>query len=348
MAVINTKLRKDLRKYGDFDFAACYNCGNCTAICSLSTKESSFPREMVRYSTLGLEDEIKSSLKPWQCYYCGECTTHCPREADPGALMMSLRRWLTTQYDWTGLSGLLYKSMGLTWAAMGVVLALVLGYAFSVGFDLEKLLHTGHLFERLAIFTVGVVILLPNVSRMWYYTILKPKAKVSFKKYVTAIGELFLHMFTQKRALGCDNNQFRWFEHFILVLSYLALLFTTVFLNWFSTEYLFVHVLGYVVSGIMFVVTFDFVRHRIKKDQAVAKKSQPSDWFFVVWMFLMGLTAFFVRIFIDLDLLEGNKWLYLTHLTVLAQWALIIVPFGKWSHFLYRSFAMYFEKLKSN
>jgi quinone-modifying oxidoreductase subunit QmoC len=62
---------------------------------------------------------------------------------------------------------------------------------------------------------------------------------------------------------------------------------------------------------------------------------------------LMGLTAFFVRLFIDFNILEGNKWLYLFHLMVLAQWALIIVPFGKWTHFLYRSFAMYFAKIKS-
>jgi hypothetical protein len=61
----------------------------------------------------------------------------------------------------------------------------------------------------------------------------------------------------------------------------------------------------------------------------------------------MGVTAFLVRLFIDLDLLETNKWLYLLHFVILAQWAVIIVPFGKWSHFLYRSFAMYFEKLKN-
>jgi len=94
-------------------------------------------------------------------------------------------------------------------------------------------------------------------------------------------------------------------------------------------------------------VTFDFVRHRIKKDKAVAKKSQPSDWFFVVWLFLMGLSAFMIRVFIDIDILEANKWIFLVHLTVLAQWAILIVPFGKWTHFLYRSFAMYFEKLKT-
>ena len=47
-------------------------------------------------------------------------------------------------------------------------------------------------------------------------------------------------MFTQKRALDCDDNQFRWFEHFILVIGYLGLLFTTVFLDWFSSENLFI------------------------------------------------------------------------------------------------------------
>jgi quinone-modifying oxidoreductase subunit QmoC len=155
-------------------------------------------------------------------------------------------------------------------------------------------------------------------------------------------------MFTQKRALGCDDNQFRWFEHFILVIGYLSLLFTTVALDWFGTENMFVIVLGYIMSAIVFVVTVDFVRGRIKAQKEVSKHSQPSDIFFVVWLFLMGLTAFMVRLFLDLDILEMNKWLYIFHLTVLVQWALIIVPFGKWTHFLYRSFAMYFAKLKEN
>jgi quinone-modifying oxidoreductase subunit QmoC len=153
-------------------------------------------------------------------------------------------------------------------------------------------------------------------------------------------------MFTQKRSLGCDDNQVRWFEHLILVFGYLALLFTTVFLDWFSSQNLFVIILGYVESVVIFVVTFDFMGSRIKKNKEVNKFSQPSDWFFVIWLFLMGLTAFIVRAFIDLHILETNVWMYLLHLTVLVQWAVIIVPFGKWTHFLYRSFAMYFAKLK--
>ena len=347
MAKINPAFGKELNKYGAVNFNACYNCGNCTAVCTLSTEEVSFPREMVGLSALGLEDDIKASLKPWECYYCGECSTHCPQQANPGELMMSLRRYLTGKYDWTGLSGLLYKSLPISIAAFVLTFIGVLAFAFSVGFELEKMLHTGHLFEAIAIGSIGLVILLPNVARMWYFTILKPQVEVSFAKYLKSMGELFIHMFTQKRALGCDDNQLRWFEHFILVIGYLSLLFTTVALDWFSSSNLFVILLGYIMSAIVFVVTVHFVYGRIQAKKEVNKHSQPSDIFFVVWLFLMGLTAFLVRLFIDLDLLETNKWLYIFHLTVLVQWALIIVPFGKWTHFLYRSFAMYFAKLKA-
>ena len=346
MASIDPKFGEALKEYGGINFSACYNCGTCTAVCSLSTPEDSFPREMVRLSVLGLEDDLKSSLKPWLCYYCGECTTHCPQTANPGELMMSLRRWLTSKYDWTGLSGLLYKSLPLSIIAFLITAMGVIGFFAYKSFQLDSLLHIGHYFEMIAIASVFTFILLPNIIRMWYFVILKPKIKVSLLTYAKSIGELIVHMFTQKRSLGCDDNHFRWFEHFILVIGYLALLFTTVFLDWFSTQSLFIIVLGYVESVTIFVVTFDFMRGRIKKNKETNKFSQPSDWFFVIWLFLMGLTAFSVRIFIDLNFLETNTWIYLIHLTVLVQWSLIIVPFGKWTHFLYRSFAMYFAKLK--
>lgn len=345
MATINPGLTKELKKYGTFDFSACYNCGTCTAICSLTNEQESFPRNMVRYSVLGAEQEITSSLKPWLCYYCGECSTQCPQKAYPGELMMTLRRWLTAQYDWTGLSGLLYKSVFLNVFLFVFVGAAVILFGILNHFNTEKIMHAGHLFEMIAIAGVFTLILLPNIIRMWYFTILKPGIKVPVKIYIQSLQDLVVHMFTQKRALSCENNTFRWLEHFLLVIGYLTLLFTTVFLNWFSTSSTGIVLMGYLVSAALFVITFDFVLARIKKSKEVSRFSKPSDWFFVIWLFLMGLSAFVVRLFIDLNLLEKNFWIYICHLIILAQWALIIVPFGKWTHFLYRSFAMYFEKI---
>jgi len=345
MARINPSFRKELKKYGAFDFNACYNCGTCTATCSLSTTDDSFPRQMVRYSVLGMEEEISTSLKPWMCYYCGDCTRTCPREADPGELMMSLRRWLTAKYDWTGLSGTLYRSLYRTVALFVLLAAGVLATGYLYGNNLAGFMTLGHHFEMIAIASVFALILLPNIIRMWWFVIGKNE-KIKIRAYARSLGELFVHMFTQKRSLGCDNNQVRWFEHLILVFGYLALLFTTVFLNWFSTESRFVIYLGYAESAVIFGVTFDFIRRRIQKDKEISRHSQPSDWLFVIWLFLMGLSSFFVRLFIDLNILQQNEWIYLVHIIVLVQWALLIVPFGKWTHFLYRSFAMYFAAVK--
>ena len=349
MPHINPDFAAELKKYGAKDFELCFNCGNCTAICSQSTKEESFPREMIRYSTIGLSDEIKSSLKPWMCYYCGECSSDCPRQAHPGELMMSLRRWLTSQYDWTGISGLLYKHVSAYIIGFLIVITGLLTYSYRLDFNREVIMHYGHLFEIFAIAGVFAIIFIPNLIRMWFYTIVKNKVRTNIGVYIKAFSELLIHMFTQKQFLGCketEESRVRWFEHFILVLSYLSLLFTTVFLNWFQSENLFVIILGYAESAIIFVVTFIFIFERIKMKGELHQFSQPSDWFFVIWLLLMGITAFLVRLFTDIHLIENNFWVYLTHLTVLIQWAVIIVPFGKWTHFLYRSFAMYFSQVR--
>jgi ferredoxin len=348
MSDINPDFSTELKKYGTGDFELCFNCGNCTAICTLSTATESFPREMIRYSILGLEDEIKSSLKPWLCYYCGECSTDCPRQAHPGELMMSLRRWLTAKYDWTGLSGLLYKHITGYITGFLLVIAGVLFFAERLGFNRQEIMHYGHIFEMLAIAAVFVVILIPNLIRMWYYAILKPEVKVTIRDYFSALPDLVTNMFTQKRSLGCEKTpaeKLKWIEHLILVISYLSLLYTTVFLDWFASETPFVIWLGYIESAIILLVTFHFTLNRIRKSSELHKFSQPSDWFFMIWLFMMGITAFMVRLFIDLNILANNFWLFIFHLTILVQWALIIVPFGKWTHFLYRSFAIYFSKL---
>lgn len=346
MLKINPDFVNNIKKFGAVDINACYNCGTCTAICPLSEGDSSFPRKMLRFSVLGAEDKMKSSLEPWLCYYCGECSETCPREANPGELMMSLRRWLTAKYDWTGLSGLLYKYLPLSTFAFLLTAALVVIFGYVQNFNRENIMHYGHIFEIFAIAGVFTLILLPNIVHMWYLTIIKPGNKIPVLVYLKCIGELFIHMFTQKRTLDCDDvSRIRWFEHLVLVIAYLTLLFTTVVLNWFSTESLFIILLGYIESALIFILTFDFVLGRIRKKKQVSKYSRPSDWFFVIWLLLLGLSSFFVRLFIDVRLIDRYFWIYFVHLIVLVQWALIIVPFGKWTHFLYRSFAMYFQRL---
>ncbi|MCK4465018.1 MAG: 4Fe-4S dicluster domain-containing protein [Bacteroidales bacterium] len=344
---VNPDLIKEMSRYGmGSSWNACFHCGNCTAVCSLTEEGILFPRKEIRALQMGLTNKLASSPEPWMCYYCGDCSETCPRDANPGELMMSLRRYLTSVYDWTGLSGLFYTSLPALVIAFILVAISIIGIGFAKQFNIELIMDFGHHFEKIAIISVFTLILLPNIFRMFWFTILKEKIKAPFFSYVKGIWDLILHMFTQKNTLKCEKNTFRWFEHFVIVIGYLLLLFTTIFLNWFSTENTFVIWLGYIVGGVIFIFTFDFILGRIKKNKEINKFSHPSDWLFVIWLFFMALTAFIVRIFIDTDLISNNVWLYIVHLIILAQWAILIVPFGKWTHFLYRSFAIYFASIK--
>jgi len=107
---IDTTLLPEIVKYGAADVTACFNCGNCTAVCPLADNDAVFPRRLIRYAQLGMKERLAASKDLWMCYYCGECSATCPRQAEPGEFMAAARRFAIAQYDVTGLARLLYKS----------------------------------------------------------------------------------------------------------------------------------------------------------------------------------------------------------------------------------------------
>ena len=107
---VDPTLMKELKQYGAIGIEKCFNCGNCTAICPLASNGYAFPRSVIRHIQIGQRERLKEQLDPWLCYYCGDCSTTCPKEAEPGETMMATRRWLTAQYDWTGLARKFYTS----------------------------------------------------------------------------------------------------------------------------------------------------------------------------------------------------------------------------------------------
>ena len=111
--VVNPDLHRKIAKFGGDNVALCMNCGNCTATCSIAPDlGSAFPRRIIHLLQVGNESKLTETVDPWLCYYCGDCSDSCPRDADPSNIMMAARRYLTARYDWTGLSGLFYKSTG--------------------------------------------------------------------------------------------------------------------------------------------------------------------------------------------------------------------------------------------
>ena len=131
MAKVDSDFAKEIKKYGAKDFEACYNCGNCTAVCDLTEKNANFPRMFIRFGLLGQKKEIENSRELWLCYACGECSLNCPRQAAPGDYMAALRRYSIASAEPTGLTKLIFKSSIFS-VFITLFLAFILGFFFFI------------------------------------------------------------------------------------------------------------------------------------------------------------------------------------------------------------------------
>jgi len=355
-----------LDKFGAEDVQLCYQCGDCSTVCPHADEIHKFPRKSMRQMQMGLEERIETTLEPWLCYYCGQCSEQCPREADPGETMMSLRRWLISRYDITGIARQFFKSK--TSEILTVVfIALLTGvYLFFYGFTGGSLqIYDGegaflpssfiHSFD-LTIGGIMAFFLLIGALRMWYLTMIKGMSvPVPWWLYLKEILELPVHFFTQKRYAECDDNKdhrihMPWLVHLGLMLGYVTmLLLVMVFIEplqagpgirWT------VHIFGYLATVGLLIGTVYFIKNRVRKaDYVQYKKSHSTDWMFVILLFIIVITGIIQHVFHRTGLLELANITYVIHLMAVVPW-LLRMPFSKWAHLLYRPLAMYFAAIQ--
>jgi ferredoxin len=359
---IDPNFMQELKAFGAVDIEKCFNCGNCTAICPLTSNEYPFPRNMIRRLQIGQRDKLVQHLDPWLCYYCGECSETCPKGAEPGETMMAMRRWLTAQYDWTGLSGKVYQGRGWMIAMLLVAVILVIGLAAllhgpmvtsQVELNTFAPVHMIHTADLILAAVLGFF-LLSNLARMYFFVFNREERQgIPLKVYLTEAWTLVFHTITQNRFSECGDSRRRWTNHLIIVAGYgtmFALI--VVFLSWFQTDniYPIYHPqrwLGYLAAGALIYGGVEAVIGRIRKTHEMHKHSHPSDWLFPILLVLLagsGLVIHFVRY---AGLPMATYYAYVAHLVIMMMLYVTVGPMGKWAHLLYRPFAVYFQAVKA-
>ena len=356
-------LLKELEEFGAGDMKACFNCGNCTAVCPLSEGDVAFPRRMMRWVQLGQREKLVGHLEPWLCYYCGDCSDTCPREAEPGETMMSLRRWLTAKYDFTGISRLFYRSWKIEVAAI-LLLAVITAIGFlAVGFSVGDIHHYNgpdaflpssgvHIFDW-SMAAVLLVLLLTNCARMWYFTMRKNGGAESAgpTSYLRKAYVFPLHLVTQMRFAKCSRKR-PWFIHLPLMLSYLIMLVLIMFFlaNMWSGPSIDwrVHVWGYVATAGLLGTVALCIHARIKKVEPQSKFSHESDWMFLVLLFVVAFTGILQHILHRVDLDMAANITYVIHMMGVVPMLVLEVPFSKWAHLAYRPLAVYFAEVQAD
>lgn len=362
---VNPTFIDDLDRFGAEDVQLCYQCGDCSTVCPHADEVYKFPRKSMRLLQMGLEQKIETTLEPWLCYYCGQCSQQCPREADPGETMMSLRRWLISRYDFTGIARQFFKSR-LTEITAVVVVALLTGafmiyYGFSRGsisiYDGEGAFLPStfiHKFD-LSLGAVLAVFLILNAIRMWYLVMIKGTSiNVPWYLYLKQFYQLPWHFLTQKRYSECEKKSKQpffmpWFIHLGLMLGYVTMLvLVMVFIEQLQSgpEIRWsVHIFGYAATIGLLAGTIYFIRSRIRKSYVQYKKSHGTDWVFVILLFIIVITGIAQHLFHRTGLNAMANITYIVHLMAVVPW-LLRMPFSKWAHLIYRPLAMYFAAIR--
>ncbi len=363
---VNPELKEELHKFGTKDWNDCYHCGNCTATCQLTERDILFPRKAIRQAQMGLTESLAGNADPWLCYYCGDCSETCPRDANPGEIMMTLRRYLTSVYDWTGFSGMLYKSaQAHIFTVLFLFVAVVAAFLLFGGPMITDLTPEGGV--QLNVFapaeTISVIdhvvlltlsfFLITNMINMYYKVVLRDKSiRIPWYLYLTEIGEAAIHFATQLRFSKCNKSRMYWFGHWFLMVGYVTMFVLIIFfLSWFQTDNIHAwyhpqRLLGYIITaGFLFGTTF-FMIGRWRKKREIFKYSHHSDWIFVVLLFSVAFTGILIHLFRINGMPFATYFAYIIHLAFEVPMVVTFVAFSKWSHLAYRPLAIYFSNIK--
>jgi nitrate reductase gamma subunit/ferredoxin len=375
---IDPQFSREMEKYGAFDIKACFNCGNCTAICPLSKCDDSFPRKIIRYSQIGAKEKLLQHRELWMCFYCGECSETCPRQAEPGELMAAARRFAISSYDPTGIASGLFKSKVFTIALlvflsiaftavllidhgpMAVATPQLFTFKATTGFLSYDVVHyTGQILMILAAITMlaGIIRMVQKI----YPENLKNQPKNWWAAFNSVIKELGKHSSFSE----CEEDKqtsyilSKRFLHWSIMWGFLGLLLATA-INWLLSMLVdkvpgmpisFWHptrLLGTVAGIFMVYGTGATIVMRTLKPDKYFAHSIFSDWVFVWLLFLAGITGFIVEVAVYLPM--GASWMYwalLVHV-VISMEVVFLLPFTKFAHAIYRPIALFIYYLSTS
>jgi ferredoxin/nitrate reductase gamma subunit len=365
----------ELQKYGSVTVESCFNCGNCTAVCPLSSDGDNFPRRMIRYAQLGMRDRLLSSRELWMCYFCGECSETCPRQAEPGEFMATLRRYAIASYDRLGLAKMLVTSPVLSilfMLALGVVLA---GFMVTVHGPMPSdalrlfefipagVIHNLGLAVILVVFLTGLLGAATMVLQIGKANGFPKGIRLNWLGALwEAIGVEVLGQRRYRQDCAATSAQpawylRKWFIHASTMWGFLGLLAATALDyalellgvkptgTWVPIWYP-VRLLG-TVAGLFLVYGASVaILKRLRQADEASKHSSLSDWALLVLLWLSGISGFVLEIALYLPQAPAwGYWMLLFHVAV-AMELVLLAPFTKFAHAFYRTVALYMYALK--
>jgi ferredoxin/nitrate reductase gamma subunit len=376
-------LYPELQRFGATDISACFSCGTCTATCPMTQADGTFPRRIIRYAQLGMQQELLSSKELWSCYQCGECAESCPTQADPSEFMAATRRWAIASYDRTHVARTMYTRPILATMLAVLLAAFFAAFMYAAHGPLDgqrlaifewipaELIHnTGIVVMVLVVLAgiAGIASMARSIARRegeGPRSLLGSRAALArtATAIAYAIGRESLGQQRFREECEADAGAMavpwyrrRWLVHALVVWGFLGLLLATgldyglalLGIKATGTEvplWYPVRLLGTVAGAALVYGATVLIVDRYRRANRSVRSSTTADWLLLGLLWVTAVTGFAIELALYLP--GAPAWgyaLFLVHVAV-AMELVLLAPFMKLAHAVYRPVALFFVAL---
>lgn len=379
------KFIKFLKGAGGNTLKKCYQCATCSVVCPLSSDEKPFPRKEMIWAQWGLKDKLVADPDVFLCHQCGDCTAYCPRGAKPGDVLGAIRAYAYTYYGFpSGLAKLATEAKNLP-LLIGIpaVIILVLWFIsggmhmptdkvdFGVFFghwDFKYLSKNVFFIDLIMLPTAGLAVFsaYKGVSGMWKKMAgalqtdpnFKPSCKQFFNDFLLpSVKEIISH----KRFNECGANLNRAKGHQPLLLAFIGLFLLTgysfVSKDIFGIFLPFLHgpipqwnpfkIVGNISAIALLYGIFILWSNRSNEESKSGSTGTFYDWFLIYEIAAVGITGLLAELFRLAGVGSLAYIVYFFHL-VAVMMLFLYMPYTKFAHLVYRTFAMAFERYRES
>ena len=374
-----------LKSAGGDTLKKCYQCATCSVVCPLSTDDNPFPRKEMILAGWGLKDKLIGDVNTMLCHQCGDCTTYCPRGAKPGDVLGAIRAYAYTHFGFPqGLAKLASSGKNLP-ILIGIPAGIILVLWFiSGGMHIpEGPVDFGMFFGHWDFFWLTKttffidIIFLPaaafslfaaykGVSAMWCKMAEGMETSSDYRPSASQFVQQFLwpsikEIIQHKRFNECGTNKDRVNGHLPLVLAFLGLLVVTGY-SFVRKDFLGLmnpNLHGPIplydpfkilanISAIALLVGIAILwgnRKKMEAEQGVTPTFY--DWFLIGEIVAVGVTGLGAELLRWADFSVLAYLMYYMHLVAVFM-LFFYMPYTKFAHMVYRTFAMAFEKYRDS
>ena len=331
----------------------CMQCANCSVACELSPPSSPFPRKEMVMAQWGMRDELLVDPDIWLCFGCTDCSIQCPRGARPGDVMNAVRKEAIREFS---PFGVIQKGLESPKYLPILILVPIVIWAliYLIGANPEGkasyfdgIFPPGILEPVLGAMTMlGSLLFAIGAFRYWK-ALLKAHPAPAGASFVGAVIAGMTDVLTHAKFRKCEAGGTRALGHMLMFYGFVLILtggtivgigfmlgMLDLPLGWLNPLKIMLN-LGAIglIAG-----TFILLRYRMTRPERQMKATYY-DWFFIVVLFLTGVTGLLTELARAIDLKYLAFGVYFIHL-VTVFCLLGYAPWSKIAHLVYRTVAL--------